>query len=138
MSDSSAPAFDVIVDGDRISAVEVLDPALMNHSYRVSQLDNLLEIAQCLWESAVECTSGPLYAYLSQEGGTDELRSFLRERKILLACEEGWEIAKREAGFEDSFGWEFCPWFLRECLELNDAPVALRSDWRERCAAMAC
>ncbi|MFX4226436.1 MAG: hypothetical protein ACFHHU_00675 [Porticoccaceae bacterium] len=99
-------------------------------------LDILLEIAQCLWEIAAEASDGPLEAFRSKNGAA-ELRSFLRDLPVLLACDEGWKIAQREAGFDDSFDWEFCPWFLRTCIEYSDGAIALCVDWRDRCAAMA-
>lgn len=129
--------YNEVVAGDAYCAA-ITVPTLATETHWTDDginLDNLLEIAQCLWENASDFANGPLYAFRAQ-CGTGELRSFLRKLEVLLACEEGWNIAKREAGFDDSFDWEFCPWFLRECLEFTRETAKLCEDWRERCAHM--
>ncbi|WP_336107845.1 hypothetical protein [Thalassospira sp. CH_XMU1420-2] len=138
-------SFDAAQEGFRQAIADGASCAVLSIPYEGTEpqwtddginLDNLLEIAQCLWESAVEASAGPLQDFRSRRGAA-ELRSFLRDRKVLLACEEGWKIAQRDAGFSDSFDWDFCPWFSRECFEFSDGVVALCNDWRDRCAAMA-
>lgn len=96
----------------------------------------LLEAAQCLWE-----------AYLDREGqmpsldayrerfGTVELRFALRDEAILGACSLGITTA-RNHGYHDCYDWEFCPWFLANCVRVGGAKITLRPDWEARCKAL--
>lgn len=98
-------------------------------------LSDMLETAQCLWEASLDLVSGPIFDYRATVGCVD-FREKLRDVNVLTACHKGWRMAQDFAGFDGSFDWEFCPWFLQNCFEADGRAFSLREDWRELCTTM--
>ena len=95
----------------------------------------------CLWEAALEARTyhgpntpnlDPLNTYWG-DVGTSQLRSDVA--RFLPALEMGWLVhSKDEEATLIPYDWEFCPYFLHNCLEWDpNRGAALKPDWLDRC-----
>lgn len=103
--------------------------------------DVLRENAMCLWEAFLDLRAGgqkdqPLLKMLDQVGTASLRYALAGNKEVLVASEHGWEIAS-EHGFEDPFDWEFCPWFLVNCIEVDGFDLKMKADWQELCREYA-
>jgi len=105
-------------------------------------LATIAENAACLWEAILdadptETTQGDgfphVMRFLAQNEGMAQLRTDVV--RFAVDAEFGFSAAQ-EAGFPDPFDWEFCPWFVANCLQwCESSGVSLRPDYLELCKA---
>ena len=97
------------------------------------------ENAACLWEAALDVNrvygaqgspareTAPDWARAMLErweyGGACEMRSDIC--KFAGAVERAFTVAQ-ESGFGSPFDWEFCPWFISNCLDWSGEVRAVR------------
>lgn len=86
---------------------------------------SVLEDVMCLWEAVLE-NRDDLDRTSWEEMGTACIRNNISE--LAPQVHMAWELAK-QLGFDDAFDWEFCPWFVRECIDWET--VTIRPNWIE-------
>lgn len=111
------------------------------------ELNTMLEAAACLWEAVQEAqgngvTTPGLESYLVQmraafrSQGVAAIRGAVVDSAMVAALETGYRAAVAE-GFDSPFDWEFCPAFVRDCMEWDSAGLpTLRADYLDRCKAI--
>lgn len=93
----------------------------------------LADAAMCLWE-VVHCPLDPFKPVKGWEDrkwweGWAAFRDKVREEFAPVA-HAAWVLAT-DAGYCDgAFDWEFCPWFMADCIDWDTG--AVRDDWAER------
>lgn len=97
---------------------------------------DLVDAAMCLWEDVIERLAKPEREAKRHDLAVQEAKAYrgmARMRKDIAAlaepCHLAWEYAQRAHAYEDSFDWEWCPWFLRHCV--NWETVRLRTNWQD-------
>tara|TARA_R110002072_G_scaffold151470_1_gene300769 strand:- start:6333 stop:6884 length:552 start_codon:yes stop_codon:yes gene_type:complete len=104
--------------------------------YLTPTQDHLMDAAMSVWEAFVVSESDqefPGLEVIREQHGMATAREFVAN--LALTVHVGWLIAHQNGrGFDDAFDWQFCPWFLRNCID----PVlgTLRPDWAHRCYLM--
>lgn len=105
----------------------------------------LMEAAMCLWEAWMEAETGSahhqtmnLYDAYRDEVGTVQLRHDLM--RLVPAVHIGWSVystayvsAATDMPCLDPFDWEFVPWFLENCVEIDPRFLSLRPGWLDLC-----
>ena len=98
-----------------------------------------MEAAMVIWEAALEqdgCPDGDLAA-LRDAVGAVQSRHLMMD--LVTPLHIGWHVHERAAGADTlcPFDWEFTPWFLADCVEIDPelGAVSLRPDWLDRCRA---
>jgi hypothetical protein len=95
---------------------------------------DLMDAAMCLWEAVLEHED--IWQASRDALGIDEVRRFAAH--IARTCLNGWGIAHADGdGFDDPFDWEFCPWFVRNCVADDDrGGLSIDTLWRRKCEAL--
>ena len=100
----------------------------MTHYSEFTELE--VEAAQNLWEAFndlyracdednTEDDTG--LVSLRNSMGTVHVRWLLRQKPILSAVVRAWESAPEDVREKFvPYDWKFCPWFLENCLHVND------------------
>jgi hypothetical protein len=105
----------------------------------------LVEAAQNLWEAYIDGYLGDretrpdnyeAFDQYHRHFGTVDLRNELRNENILAAVCLGIEIARADDKFTGCYDWEFCPWFLENCIQVGTQSVTLKHDWLDRCESL--
>ncbi len=101
----------------------------------VTSID-LIDAAMCLWEDVLDSLGMPareLHRHHDAVINARRSRGTAALRWLVAAlaepCHRAWEHAQRAHGYEDCFDWEWCPWFLRHCV--NWETVTVRPDWQD-------
>lgn len=96
-----------------------------------------LEAAQCIWEAVLVSLGSDdnIEDQMCKSIGTVELRYQLRQRDILKACIDGWDLFEKKGVQEKMIpcDWEYVPWFTSNCLDWDTALgfVSLKKNWKE-------
>lgn len=96
-----------------------------------------MEAAMCLWEAVDEIENYPGSNEQRREiagkistnrasEGTGALRHKLAP--LAITAEEAYIIAGAH-GYDDFFDWEFCPWFVLNCIEWDGYGPSLKGNW---------
>jgi len=102
-----------------------------------------MEAAMCLWEAWMAAETGNVRAQTLYDAhrdgvGTVQLRHNLMA--LVPAVHIGWAVY--EVGYESPanaisclfpFDWEFVPWFLENCVEIDPRFLSLRPGWLDLC-----
>ena len=76
--------------------------------------DEIIDAAVCLWEACLD-NNFQHYARFREDNGAAETRD--RVVSFAKQCHDAWVIANEKLGFQDPFDWEWCPRFLRLCVD---------------------
>lgn len=93
----------------------------------------LMDAACCLWEEVLSWTKGRNHncTIYREDYGWANLRGDII--KLAGPCHEAWCNAHRNGhGYDNGFDWEFCPWFLANCVHWDHRyGPNLKPDWRD-------